>query len=279
MNDERMQSVLEDWLMARDAAPEDVRRSARQVMKRKARVRQRSRWWPVPVLYRRAKTPTRSDTTEYQPSPIPASTGHTTTVIGRTQTMFSPVKAITAGALVFALAGAFLIAQPFEQRGTVPGAQTEAIAPMWVTGDIQPAPSCSSSDVEVDGDVRRSRNEECNPQTWTSSDPRLTGEVSRRWNEDTYRTDERSISVGTQAAYLRNDNGGWACSNRYLAESSGTYAESLSGLTFTCIGGGGYEGLSALLVVSESAEVYSEEFVGVIFSGDLPPLPEAPAAE
>ena len=86
-------------------------------------------------------------------------------------------------------------------------------ASTWVTGNVQPAPSCTDPDPEIDGDVRRERNVECSPQTWTSSDPRLTGEVSRRWNEDTYQTDEGSISVGMDAAYLRNDGGGWACSS------------------------------------------------------------------
>jgi hypothetical protein len=50
--------------------------------------------------------------------------------------MFSPVKAITAGALIFAIGGAFLIAQPFgQQGGSVPGAvtDTEAMRPALVT--------------------------------------------------------------------------------------------------------------------------------------------------
>ena len=52
--------------------------------------------------------------------------------------MLSPVKAITAGALVFALGGVMLIAQPFGQQGSVPGAETdtEAEAPAWVTGTL-----------------------------------------------------------------------------------------------------------------------------------------------
>jgi hypothetical protein len=40
----------------------------------------------------------------------------------------------------------------------------------------------------------------------------------------------------------------------------------------------GYEGLSAVLV-SEMAEDFSEEFVGLIFPGGMPPVPEPPAAE
>ena len=67
----------------------------------------------------------------YQPSPIPAANGHTPTVIGRTQIMFSPAKAITVGALVFAIGGALVIAQPLGQQGsTVPGAETEVAAPV-----------------------------------------------------------------------------------------------------------------------------------------------------
>ena len=96
--------------------------------------------------------------------------------------MLSPVKAITAGVIVVAVGGALLIAQPFQQQSSVPGAEADAVAPTWVTGNVQPAPSCSRGDLEVDGDVQRNRNLECSPQTWTSSDPRLTGEVVRRWN-------------------------------------------------------------------------------------------------
>ena len=152
-----------------------------------------------------------------------------------------------------------------------------APASTWVTGNIQPAPSCSDPDSEFDGDVRRDRNGECSPQTWTSSDPRLTGEVSWRWNEDAYQTDEGSISVGMDAAYLRNDGGGWACSSGgYLADSSGALAGTIS--TLTCIGDGGYAGLSAILVLEEAGG-FTSDIVGLIFSGDLPPLPEPPAAE
>ena len=194
--------------------------------------------------------------------------------------MFSPVKAITAGAFVFALGGVLLIAQPFDQQSAVPGAETEAIAPTWVTGDIQSAPSCSGPDsVESDGDVRHDWIIECSPQTWTSSDPRLTSEVVRRWNEDVFQTDEGTISVSMGTAYLRNDDGGWACSDSSLLKGSGTSSEAVTEAgTFTCIGDGGYAGLSALLV-SEFTVGFNEEFVGLIFSGDFPPLPEAPAAE
>ena len=148
MNDERMQSLLEEEFRAMDTAPSDVDRSTREVLQRKAHVRQRSRWWPFPVFYRRTQSPTTNDTTHDQPSPIPAANGHTPTVIGRTQSMLSPVKAITAGAIVFAVGGVFLIAQPFGQQGSVPGAEADFAPPVEVTGTSASPSGCTETDYE-----------------------------------------------------------------------------------------------------------------------------------
>jgi hypothetical protein len=283
MTNKQLGPVVRAWLKRTDVGPEDVRRSTDHISVRIPETRQRGRWWPVPSFRRPHDPPDSTRSTDLQPTPIPATDGHSPTVLGRTQFMLSPVKAITAGALVFALGGVLLIAQPFEQGGSgSPGAATtEAIAPTWVTGTVQPAPSCSGPDsVESDGDVQHEWIIECSPQTWTSSDPRLTGEVVRRWNDDVFRTDEGIISLSMDAAYLRNDDGGWACSNSSLAKGSGMSTTDVTGGTFThtCIGDGGYEGLSALLV-SEFTVGFSEEFVGLIFSGDFPPLPEPPSVE
>jgi hypothetical protein len=282
MTNKQLGPVVRAWLKRTDVGPEDVRRSTDHISVRIPETRQRGRWWPVPSFRRPHDPPDSTRSTDLQPTPIPATDGHSPTVLGRTQFMLSPVKAITAGALVFALGGAFLIAQPFGQQATVPGAETEAIAPTWVTGTVQPASSCSGPDsVEFDGDVRHDWVIECSPQTWTSSDPRLTGEVVRRWNEDVFQTDEGSITVNMDAAYLRNDGGGWACSNSGLLRGSGMSSKDVTGGTFThtCIGDGGYEGLSAILVLDQAGAGNSEEFVGLIFSGDFPPLPEPPSVE
>ena len=104
---------------------------------------------------------------------------------------------------------------------------------------------------------------------------------SWRWNDDTYQTDEGSISVGMDAAYLRNDGGGWACSSGgYVEKGSGTFADAVpeTTSTFTCVGDGGYAGLSAILVLGRLG-AFPTDFVGLIFSGGFPPLPEPPAAE
>ena len=101
--------------------------------------------------------------------------------------------------------------------------------------------------------------------------------MASRWNEDVYQTDNGAVAVNMTADYLTNDEGGWACTSTNLYEGSGLFPTQLTGKTATCIGQGGYEGLSAILVEDESDD--SHPFVGLIFSGGVPPLPEAPAPE
>ena len=248
MSDPKTPEVRE-WMKRTDAEPPDAQQSARIVMSRLPGVRQHSRWWPFPVRYRTPNVPTTDSTTEYQPTPISAANGHTPTVIGRTRSMLSPVKAITAGAIVAALGGVLLIAQPFERQGNAPGALTGGKAPTWVTGSMQHVDgSCSETGSSNDGAISR-HSYECS-FTWTSSDPRLTGDVSRPWNEDSYQTDEGPISVGMDAAFLRNEGGDWACSATYLVKGSDPMTQEAltDSSTFTCVGSGGYEGLSAVLV-------------------------------
>ena len=277
MNDEQIRSALDEWFRDTDPQPPNARHTAAHVMARVPQAHQRGRWQPFRRFRREARPPTATDTIAYQPSPVPASNGHTPTVIGRTSPMLSPVKAITAGAIVFAIGSAFLVAQPFDQQGTVPGAEAGAAAPTWITGTIQYAPSCSGPDSQVDGDVRHDWNYECSPQTWSASDPRFSGLVSSRWNEDVYRTETGFVAVNTTVDFLRNDEGGWTCSSSNLYEGFGLFPTHVTGKTATCVGQGGYEGLSAILVEDEAKP--DHPFVGVIFAGGFPPQPEPPAAD
>jgi hypothetical protein len=198
--------------------------------------------------------------------------------------MFSPVKAITAGALVFAIGGVLFIAQPFDrQGGSVPGAATnaEAVPATWVTGDVASSPTCSGPTREDDAGMRRERDYLCEPQRWTSSDPRLTGEAAAHWNADVYEPDgdvpASSISVATVAYYLRNEAGGWACRTNLLSQVSGVNVQHEAAETLMCVGDGEYDGLSAILVLDFATSPAT--FVGLIFPGDAPPLPVPPAAE
>jgi hypothetical protein len=146
----------------------------------------------------------------------------------------------------------------------------------WVTGTMQHVEaSCSETGSSAEGGVSR-HSYECT-FIWNASDPRLAGDVSRLWTEDSYQTDAGIVSVGMAASYVRNDGGDWACSQSGLSDPETQEPVSVNS-TWTCVGSGGYDGLSAVLV-TEPAEGFSDEFVGLIFPGDVPPLPEAPAAE
>jgi hypothetical protein len=193
--------------------------------------------------------------------------------------MFSPGKVVIAGALAFAVGGALFIAKPVGQPGGVPAAQGDAVAPTWVTGTMEHVEdSCSETGSSGEGEVSR-HSYEC-AFTWTSSDPRLTGDASKLWIEDSHQTDEGPMSVGMDASFVRNEGGDWACSYGYIVQGSTPDTVSLTDdHTITCIGSGGYEGLSAVLVSKPLADAFGDDFVGLIFSGDMPPLPEAPAAE
>ena len=195
-------------------------------------------------------------------------------VIGSPMLRLAAVLAV-ATALLLTLAGVVIAgASLLPSPAPVPPA-----APTWVTGHIQHAPDCSNPAPVVDGDVSHYRNLECKPRTWTSSDPRLAGEAVARWNADVHHTDEGPISVEMEAEYLRNDGGGWACSDTNLYKGSSMSTTTvLKGATYICVGEGGFAGLSAILV-HQDAGGNDQDIVGLIFSGGLPPLPEAPAAQ
>ena len=93
MNDERMQSLLEEEFRTLDTTPKDVESSTRRVMERKAGVRQRSRWWPFPVFYRRHDTPTATDTTDERL--MPGMTVEVEIIVERvTNVLYVPVEAL-----------------------------------------------------------------------------------------------------------------------------------------------------------------------------------------
>ena len=285
MNDDQMRREIGSWLEGTDPAPPDAHESVRRAMSRTPQVRQRSRWWPLPALDRSTSPPTTDQTTDLPPTSIPASNGHTPTVPGRIQSMLSPAKAVTAGALVFALGGVLLIAQPFDQQGgSVPGAEAddETTPATLVTGEMGWASSCASPIVEIDGDVIRTWDRLCAPQTWTADDPRLSGEAVSTWNTYTYLVDGERKSVLADAYFLRNEHGGWACRSHLLVDGGGEGGSWEGFETVMCEGEGEYDGLSAIIDFDEPVSrdgTTAQPMVGLIFPGDAPPHPAPPAAE
>ena len=268
MSDEQMQSLLEVWFEDTDPTPPDTRQTAVQVMARVPRTHQRGRWWPLPTFHRKAQTATATDTTEDRPSPIPATNGHAPTVIGRTQTMFSPVKAITAGALVFALGGLFLVAQPFEQQGSVPGAEqgVDPAAPVEVTATHRGIECGDPDSSVVDGRVVRVYGYTCTVDNeW--NDPRLQGTETYHDNWVDY-ADFSGLTIGQFVHNIVTVDGAWRMRPQFRIASDFTGLESFSG-TWVLDGEGAYEGLSVVLAKE------GDDLEGFIVESDLlPPPPE-----
>jgi len=278
-----------EWMKDTEFPPPDSRRSAHQVATRLPQTHQLRRKWWLPSFGRtQASAPTTDDTTDIQPSPIPATNGHSPTVLGRTQSMFSPVKAITAGALVFAIGGAFLIAQPFDQQGTsVPGAATdEFIAPVEVSGaSWSRSAGCTAGDYEgpnelAGGDAKLVTCSSTAGMPWSMSDPRLEGTVTRI-NEESYVEwqGRPRFYVASAAFSIENDGGSWRERPRTLVMPGGYLGYDTDwpvDETIVLDGDGDYQGLVAVLRGKDRLR----DIRGFIMDARLlPPPPENASTE
>ena len=274
MKEEQVRSALEMWFEDTDPQPPDPRQTAARVMTRVLQTRQRRRRLPFALFREKAQAPTPTSTIEYQPQAIPATNGHTPTVIGRTQSMLSPAKAIAAGALIFAIGGAFLIAQPFDRQGSVPGATTDDPGPAAYVHGLMVQRDCCGDEAETfddDGDRLTLRGMVASG-TMEMDDPRITGSYELTVSVDEFPqpdTDAR-VEVHWGELTITNDAGGWngTWSSTY---DSAQAAETDLGL-YELTGTGAYEGLSALLSETGSQLTWpSSPLAGAIFPSPLPP--------
>jgi hypothetical protein len=192
-----------------------------------------------------------------QPGPMPATTDGSHIVTGRTRLMFSPVKAIIAGALAFALGGAFLVAQPFgQQEGLAPGAEPASMEGATVAV-AQDCPDLEET-----------------PCTWTSSDPRLTGTLT--WEGDGAIELPEDVDGGFwwMDATVEGPEGSWT--GRLYVNFSHIPLVSLAVLS----GSGAYEGWQYVASEVDGDNIHND-WNGVIYEGELPPFgpPAVPASE
>jgi hypothetical protein len=270
MTDERLGLDLARWMKDAEFAPPDPSSSAHQVAARLPQTRQLGRRWWLPSYKRMRTNPPAADrTTEYQPSPVPATNGQTPTVIGRTTSMLSPVKAITAGALVFAVGGAFLIAQPFQQQASVPGAESaDFVEPVEFTAVLTPGPWVSNENCENIGGMRQCRGQAWTPDITEVSDPRLDGEMTLSANINKW-PGQPMLSMETYR--ITNEDGAWQGSFPSVYES---FDQTSGAQSVVLVGEGDYEGLYAWMDVTDWSAVS-----GVIFSYPPPEAPAPPSTE
>jgi hypothetical protein len=296
--DEQMAPIVESWLEDSSLTPAPAEQSVDEVMSLLPQTRQLGRWRWLPSFQRtQAPVPTTDRTTEFQPTPIPATNGRSPTVLGRTQSMFSPAKAITAGALVFAIGGVLLIAQPFDQQGaSVPGAatDTELAAPIEVTGTLGPGGCSRTGSVGDETTLPGSNDQYTCTATWSMSDPRLSGSVTLI-NDNVYlvgnglETSETLSSACAgdpeceipdletlhSAESVENDDGVWR--QRPSVQLSYPGSTSPDKTVIVLDGEQGYDGLVAVLEVTGSEE--DTTYYGFILDArQLAPAPENASA-
>jgi len=271
MRDELEAPFLDEWFYETEVPPPDPKEGARRVASRLPHTKQVGRWLPFPVFRRKAQTPTATDTTDYQPTSIPATNGHTPTVLGRTQSMFSPVKAITAGAIVFALGGVLLIAQPFDQQGSVPGAATdEEPSASRVTG-VLTIETVGTHEPTFPGGFTRHHVEDTTARV-EMADTRLSGDATFTQTLDVFDSTGDAPDVTWGTIRIENDGGTW---DGTFAGTS-TAADESSVMYYELVGSGDYEGWSAILFGEELYDLATDTFEpmtlnAALFPGDLPP--------
>ncbi len=257
--DEQMTSLVRSWLEATAGSPHTASRTVSEVMSRLPQTRQRSRWWPLPTLERRSGPASRD--AESQPLTHGPSIDRFPIVTRRTVTMLSPVKAITAGALVFALGGLFLVAEPFDQQG----------------GSVPGAPIVAQTDA-----VRVTASQEC---SWdfpdgiqtatciiTASDPRLTGTATITQREIVNATGGDN-DLETYDEVLQGPEGTWTGRHFVVFDRSSAYtAYPLVVVT----GDGAYEGWTYVAAGAASPPDGNGDFVGVLYQGPPPAAWEMP---
>jgi hypothetical protein len=252
--------VVKKWLKGTKHSPYTAQQTVGQVMKSLPQTPQgRRHRWSFRWRRRPKTTASRVAAPDLKPSPIPAPSGHPPTVTGSTQSMFSPAKAITAGALVFAIGGVLLIAQPFDQQGgSVPGAATDdASVAMstftWLEGDDGLFDAWGPGPVSVT-DEGLLLQEHVEFGFIVTTDPRISGEMVTTYNgflfDEETGAGEYGVLVGKKI--IANAGGRWI-------ETDMGHFEGVDG----------YAGLTA--VFRDGPEGERE---GVIFPGDMPPTPK-----
>jgi len=182
--------------------------------------------------------------------------------------MLSPAKLVTTGAIVFAIGGAMYIAQPLEQEGRALGAVTdeESMRPALVTGFLS-----WPDDAQVEGyeetmqDGFRREHWVDTSNTAEMSDPRFSGALTIEMTGE--RFDDLGTDIGWAAVRIENDAGFWEGTS---VSTSDRTAETREVAYYALVGGGAYEGLSAVVFQTEAPD---DEWLwsGIIFPGDLPP--------
>jgi hypothetical protein len=146
-------------------------------------------------------------------------------------------------------------ASPAMSPGASPSSTSTPGQPAWVTGTITLSDSCRDPETTIEKGVGiHHRGYRCEPQTWTTSDPRLSGSAALNWDADTFPTEGGQATVNRATTEVSNDGGAWRCdSDPVFTHGPTMFGEQLNPPSSLCRGSGAYEGLAAIVVVDSSA--------------------------
>jgi hypothetical protein len=253
---------LEDHLAAglADLAGSGARPDVNAILARSFRTRQRPARFP------------------FQRSDLPsAAPGAAAGDLAGRLTRIMPILRYAAVAVIALALG--LVAPPFlgspapSQRAASPSPSAPVDPASWVSGTIALANSCIDPKTQIrKGGGLISRGYRCEPQVWTTDDPRLSGTGAVTWNFDTYDTDQGKATLNVATTEIHNDGGDWQCTSSPIWTKGPVIpGAQLDPEALDCVGSGGYEGLIAVIHVDLATTPYPIK--GVILSGSLPPAP------
>jgi hypothetical protein len=163
--------------------------------------------------------------------------------------------------------------------GGTPGAISDAPSPSaapevpaWVTGTIPTQDVQSYGSSHSEGGLGYAEDVWFKI-VWEASDPRLSGEGT--WSASWHESDPGQVGIGVHTYVLVNPGGRWVGTGPSLGSASESYVMA------TLDGEGGYEGLTAVVLIHEDYPSGSVTFDGVITPAEPPKIPEAvePPAE
>ena len=161
---------------------------------------------------------------------------------------------------------------------------TEPSTPAIVTGGMVDWGEGSyeeETETEVDG-VRQRRGLRFEGARFEMDDPRLTGDVSYEGIQHGRMDGETEVVLFATDWRIENEDGSWSSTCPSLQVMDPTADPSTADpLIYSCLytGAGAYEGLSAYLVKELFAGELPYPIKGLVFEGDLPPMPEMSSAE
>lgn len=148
----------------------------------------------------------------------------------------------------------------------------DPLAPVWATGTLHLGNCTNPTTTSVDG-VLQQRRTVCGGQEWETSDPRLSGASVSTWNADVYYLPGGPISLRAGTYEVTNEGGGWLCQFAdNLVQGQGLFFTPYNDETVTCVGSGGYEGLTAV-VVTDWTDYDSVPITALITPAGVPPVP------